>query len=361
VDADGFPPGVVAPPRPGESLQRALAELERINSVSLRPRAARAAAELVDAAERALAQALVALVYAMNLGDPDGPALLTGDVSRRHDFGLGQRDAEQRLRAAWMMPVQDVSPGVPWHVDGSLLGLDVALAPMAMRRLAINRTLIAPTLSGNVRQTFVDGFGLMNPFELTDEARDAIALAIDRGQRRVRALHERSDVARVADGLDLDGWRRRAVQWTAANDPERLETLFSLRELMALGGTPEGLDLDPWGTAATLSTGCVCARMPAPGRLLLASGRRQTGLLATTVPDLNLHIARTLAGLRLPARLAKYVLSAAAVDFVDEVRVTDADDWLALVRGAAAVPLERIEDYVAAAAADGPLVPESVR
>jgi hypothetical protein len=83
------------------------------------------------------------------------------------------------------------------------------------------------------------------------------------------------------------------------------------------------------------------------------------GLMATAVPDLNLHVARMLFRLRLPARLAKYVLSAAVLDFVEEVRATDTDDWLSLVRGAAAVPLERIEDYVAAAAADGPLIPDA--
>ena len=43
------------------------------------------------------------------------------------------------------------------------------------------------------------------------------------------------------------------------------------------------------------------------------------------------------------------------------VKVTDPDDWLSLVRGAGAVPRDRIEDYVAAAAADGPLVPDSSR
>ena len=47
------------------------------------------------------------------------------------------------------------------------------------------------------------------------------------------------------------------------------------------------------------------------------------------------------------------------LDFVDEVRATDLDDWLSLVRAAAAVPRDRIEDYVAAAAADGPLIMES--
>src|SRR6185503_626234 len=99
----------------------------------------------------------------------------------------------------------------------------------------------------------------------------------------------------------------------------------------------------------------------APGRLPLVVGRPSIGLLASVVPDLNLHIARLLSRLRLPARLAKYVLSAAVQDFGDEVRATDPDDWLSLVRAAGAVPRDRIEDYVASAAADGPLVPDSSR
>ena len=46
-------------------------------------------------------------------------------------------------------------------------------------------------------------------------------------------------------------------------------------------------------------------------------------------------------------------------DFIDEVRPTDSDDWLTLVRMARSVTRERIEDYVAAVAADGPLVPDA--
>ena len=45
-------------------------------------------------------------------------------------------------------------------------------------------------------------------------------------------------------------------------------------------------------------------------------------------------------------------------DFIDEARPIDANDWLTLVRSAQAVGRERIEDYVAAVAADGPLLPE---
>jgi hypothetical protein len=361
VDDEGFPPGVAPPPAPQRSVLKALQDLDRSSRASNLPRAA---SELVDAADAAAAQALVSLAYAISLGDPDGAALLPGNVSRRHDFGFNQRSTDQRLRAAWMIPRQDVSPGIPWHLDGSLLGLDVALAHTALRRLSADRALAAPTLTTNDREGFVVSFGLVDPRRLTDASRDGIAAAIERGRRRAALAKDAHDVARLAEVLNLDGWRRRAFAWTVAHEPARLDAMMSLRELMALGGGVPGVDegdLDAWGMSAMLSDGCVCIRMPAPGGLPLVMGRHQIGVLATAVPDVNLHMARTLSYLRLPARLAKYVLSAAVLDFVDEVRGTDPDDWLALVRGAAAVPKERIEDYVAAAAADGPLIVDSAK
>ena len=51
------------------------------------------------------------------------------------------------------------------------------------------------------------------------------------------------------------------------------------------------------------------------------------------------------------------LLSAAALDFIEVVAPKDPDDWWTVARAAQAVPRERIEDYIAAAAAvDGPLV-----
>ena len=220
-DAEGLPPGVVAPPNPRESTIRGIDELAKVTTTSSLTRTARAIAELDDAAEEATAQALVSLAYAVDLGDPEGPALLPGDISRRHNFGFGQRDTDQRLRAAWMIPRVDVSPGVPWHVDGSLLGLDIALAPIALRRLSSDRALEAPTLNSNDRESFAVGFGLMNPFALSDRTRDAIAEAIERGRQRVSVITDVEGVGSLVDELDMDGWRRRAIRWTVAHEPDR--------------------------------------------------------------------------------------------------------------------------------------------
>ena len=307
--------------------------------------------------EDALAGALMAWTYAVSLSGADSPVLLAGTVMRRHDFGSGPVEHGRRLRSAWALPRQDIAVGVPWHVTGSLLGLDVALSGLSLRRVSGDRAIDAPTLSSNERDAFAVAVALLNPFDLHDRDRDAIAAAVERGDARLAALAEDGAAADdIAAEIRMDGWRRRALKWTVVNDPDRVGSLFSMTELLFLGRGPIE-DLGAWGMSALASSGCFCTRLASPNQWRSLVGRPQLGLMASTVADLNLHIAVMLRVLRLPAAVAKSVLSAAMQDFIDEARPTDFNDWLTLVRTAQAVPRERIEDYVAVATADGPLVP----
>jgi hypothetical protein len=230
------------------------------------------------------------------------------------------------------------------------------MAGLQLHRLSTDRVVDAPTLTSNARDTFAVSVAFLNPFALTDAARDGIAQALERGRQRIVTAKTAADLDRISDELQLDGWRRRAAMWTLAHEPERLESLFSLGEFLALGTGGRERDFDSWGLAAIVSSGCMCSVMPAPGRLSVLMGRPQVGLLATAVPDLHLHVVRMLAELRLPATLTKAVLAAAVQDYIDGVRQTDSDDWLSLVRAARVMNRSQFEDYVAAAAADGPLV-----
>ena len=355
-----LPAGVSAPANSRDALRKAIDEIGRDARGKDVKRVARAAEPIGEIVDTLLAQALLSIAYAADVGDPEGTVLLADDVSQRHDFGLGGKDTEGRLRVTWMVPRADVSPGIPWHVTGSLLGLDVGLGTLALRRLNFERVLEAPKLTSNERDAFAISVALLNPFELRDDDRDAIADAIARGRRRVGALSATDTAAfdRAADALGMEGARRRAVRWALVHERDRVASMFSNTELLTLGGG-DVARLNPWGMSMVIAEGCLCSRLTPPGRWPTLLGRPPLGLTASAVADLNLHVATMLRELRLPAPIAKVVLSGAMQDFIDEVKPTDDSDWLTLSRAARSVTRERIEDYVAAATAAGPLVPDT--
>jgi hypothetical protein len=323
-------------------------------------RASRLAPAMIDVADEAFSDAMISLAYAADLGDPDSTAMLARNVALRHDFGFGRRDSDSRTRLAWSIPRQDFLPGVPWHVTGSVLGLDIAMASLSLKRISADRLAEAPHLSSNERDAFAVGVALMNPRSLLDSDRDAIVAAISRGRQRVAGLGPgRERLATVADAVGMDGWRRRALAWMLVEDKDAIPSMFSLAELLILGGGPPLSTVNAWGTIALQSEGCACLRLATPRTWRTFSGRPQMAFMASGVADLNLHVAEVMASMGLPAALLRHVLSAAVLDFIEEVTPADYNDWWAAARFAQTVPRELIEDYVASAAAvDGPLVPD---
>jgi hypothetical protein len=364
------PPGVAPPPNAAETLHKTLDELVRhIKSKDIK-RAARLAEPLLQQSDTLLALALPSIAYAAVVGDPEGAVMLADDVSRRHDFGFAAKDADIRMRTAWSVPRPEVTPGVPWHVNGSLLGLDIALAQLALRRLNFDRVLEAPKVTSNERDTFALSVSLLNPFDHRDRDRDAIAEALQRGRQRIAAIAVQGAGAatpnadgafdRLADELSIDGPRRRAIRWLLGHEPMRVASMFSTTEILLLGGG-RAADLHAWGMSMLAWQGCVCSGLMPAGIWSSLLGRPPLGLTATAIADLNLTVAVLLKDMGLPAALAKVVLGAATQDFLDEVRPTDDADWLTLARAARSLTRERIEDYIGAATATGPLMPASGR
>ena len=364
------PPGISPPPNGRETLRKVTEELAKAVRNKDVTHAADVSGTLVELSDTVLADVLLSIAYAADLGDPDGTVMLAEDVSRRHDFGFNARDADTRLRLAWAVPRAEVAPGVPWHVSGSLLGLDIGLAPLALRRLNFERVLEAPRLTSNERDTFALSVSLLNPFKLRDADRDAISDAVALGQRRVGALRNGGQAAvraaadaaldTIADELSIEGWRRRALRWMLVHEADRVPSMFSLTEILALGGGPAA-DLHAWGMSMLTVQGCPCSRLTPPGRWPTLLGHPPLGLTATAVADIHLHVAIMLKEMRLPAAVAKVVLSGAVQDFIDEAKPTDDADWLSLVRAARAATPDRIEDYLAAATAAGPFVTDTGR
>src|SRR5262245_10193008 len=237
------------------------------------------------------------------------------------------------------------------------MGLDVALSTLVLRRVSTDHVLEAPRLTSNARDTFASSVSLLDPLALTDAGRDAIATAIERGSARVTSLDE-AGVNAIGEELSLEATRVHALRWTLLHEPARVASLLSLTEIFTLGGGKTA-DLQAWGMGVLAVNGCFCTRLLPPGAWRTLSGRPQLGLATAVLPDVNFRVAMVLRELNLPAPLARVVLSAAVQDFIDEVRPTDDGDWLTLSRTARAITRERIEDYVAAATATGPLMPDS--
>jgi hypothetical protein len=250
-------------------------------------------------------------------------------------------------------------PGVPWHVTGALLGLDIALAPLALRRAMSDGVPDAPRLPSIEREAFAAGVSLADTARHTDRDRDRIAGAIAMGRQRVGALVAGIEpFAGVADAIRADGWRRRSLRWLLQNDPAVASAYFSLAELLVLGGGGEVGDLEAWGAPGTHAWSCACTWFPPPGTWTVLAGRTQLPMMAASLVEVQLKVATMLSELRLPAALARPVMACAMQDFLDTASPVDPTDWWNLSRAVQALSRQRFEDYVAAATTDGPLVPD---
>ncbi len=308
-------------------------------------------------AERALADTLTTIVYAASLGDPDGPAVTSGNVALRHDFGLVASPVKSSA-GAWRLPVEHFDGKAAWRIRGSVMGLEAALGRLALRRIDPVAMPGEPKLGSQDRQTLILTAALLNPFAMSDVARDDIAAAIARGRGRAAALSQdptkADDLARAAG---FSEWRRQALAWTAARDGQEVVLQFSLLELFWIGlpGTDVARGIDAWGAAVLPLTGCLCLEMPRPGAWEDFGGRA-SAVLGTRGADVALQIAETLAALKLPASLAPAIGGYAMADVIEHAQLAYTDDWEQFGRAARELPRDRMFDYIAALTAGGPLV-----
>ena len=353
---NALPPGVAVPRDGRESLLRAAEEFDRAGRTNDLRRAVRAGESILALGDIATAQAILSFVYAMHLGDPSGPALLGANVAFRHDFGFGRRDGEGRARGPWAQPRQDFQPGVPWHVVGSMVGLDVALAPLSLHRQRMDGLAAPPKLQSIEREAFAGNVAVLNPRQLSDLDRDRIIAGLSKGRTRIRALRPNSaEFEKLKDEIALDGWRARTLGWMLQNEPNSVENKFSLAELLMLGDPDSAVDA--WGANGLLSFGCACTRFPTPRTWRVLAGRAQLAMMAASTVEMNLELAQRFAVAQLPAALLPSVLETAMQDFIDEVDTADSGDRMALLGYTRTIPITVIEDAVAGTATlDGPLV-----
>lgn len=332
------------------------AEYERLTRIREQIESPGLDAALATGDQDRIANALLALIYTPALGDPEGPALLGEDIAMRHNFGLTGPAGLRREGLAWTPPREQVGDGSPWHVEGSIMGLDIALARLALRRIADNDMPAAPTINLNDQLTFARTVMALNARELTDADRDRIVAAIDRGRDRVKSGSSLAAISELAAEAQLPAAVRQTLPWTMARTPELAPALFTLRDLMWLGKPDLArATLNRWGVFGDSLDGRLRTVMPSPAPWDNFGGRSDGGLIASQAPDLILRLAIETARLKLPARLVPSLLMYAAQDNWHDVDSRFPDDWPAITRQALALSSSRVEDYVAALAGGGPL------
>jgi hypothetical protein len=286
--------------------------------------------------------------------------LLAGNPARQHDFALSMPSS-----AGWWRVAEETPKiGQRLGVLGSLLALDRALGRDWLRPISYDVPEIGRRMTPEDMRGFGEAVAALNPFRLTDDARDAIVSSVRRGRDRIGAAASASALDALAAQAGVDGQRRRLIRWTAARDPSAASRYFALVEVLRVGaGEPSAVEPAGWGLPTRVFDGSLDVAMPRVLGWQQLSGRpaAPTAVMPACVVDLQLHVAEVLAQLRLPAALTPAVLSFAGWDMVMSAAMTDRDDWFAVIEAAQSLPADRIADYVSALTADGPLVPVDVK
>jgi hypothetical protein len=280
------------------------------------------AERLTAAADAAVADALVGLLYAAHAGPLQDRA--PEALARRHEFGLGVGDAEERARIAFALPHAVSGAGRPWHLEGALPGLEAGFARAALRRASPDPPSHAPELGDAERQAlghFVGQLAALDPAALPDPAR--VREAVERG----RAL-----TGDAAPGLGLAELAARGgIEWPAGFGAPRLLTEHRL-------GLAPPLRATSWDLF----------------------GRERDGLLVERSLDLPVRLLLSLERRGLPGALLPALFPYAAQDAFENLRLLHAGDETAFARFSRDLPEHRVDDYLAALAGDGALVAAEV-
>lgn len=355
TSADGKTPlsEIAEPLDAGKLLTQASRDLARVRGPRDQDRVDEAVERLGRVADWMTSHLLVALAYTPHVGDANGAAARTGSLAFRHRFGVNEASELSRRVDPWKPPTQVDGGGA---VTGALVGLDIALARVSLRRLS--NAVPHPTglSTANVEALAAQAV-LANPRTMATAAAPRLSAALARSRELVRGA---SDDATALDELGararISGERRTLLAWMSTNEPDRVAAMFTLAELATLGGL-ESAAPDAFGTpSAPFNTRWGLAWPDTSGHEPYA-GRPTTGMMPASSPDLMLRVLARLEEAGLPATLAPAVLSYAVQDLLDTTTVASSDDWLGLTRAAGALSKERFDDIVSALAGIGLLAP----
>ena len=165
-------------------------------------------------------------------GTPRTRGILRGGGGRASRLRGARQRRAQRARTVGTSGVV-LGPGRESRVTGSLLGLDVALAPFSLVRLSSRLPPRRPSLNENDRRALIESVALVR--ELGDADRDRIVDAIRKGRDRLAAVATPEQAITMADEIGMTGARRSLLIWSATRTPDRMAAFLSPSELLWLG------------------------------------------------------------------------------------------------------------------------------
>jgi hypothetical protein len=336
-------------------LPQARRELEAVRGAGDRDHVARAVDRLAQAVEWASMQVLLSLAYTPHLDDPGPAAARSGDPAMRHRFGLQETGEASRRDTPWAVPIEADGSGA---AVGSLLGLDHGLAGLALRRPQPAATARPGVVAATADlQTLAVHAALATPRVLGDDTLADLGSALARGRQRVQAARaDRGALDALASVGHLSAERRALIGWMAGQEPERVVEMFTLRELVEIGG-PAAPPPDAFGPPTAPHDTRLGSEWRAGEPWEPFAGRPALGLLPTIAPDLALRVAELLAQARWPAALYPGVVALAVQDVLEAPAPVVGEDWLEWVRRVRSLPQERLGEWVAALVGLRVLVP----
>ena len=317
---------------------------------------AEARTALEDLGEALATTGLAEIAYAASMGWAEDLPLTALGAFRRHVFS--EPSPGGTLDAYWQAPTVVTGRGDPWHVAGSLLGLDDALGPVTLRRPSLRPLGAAPALNTGDRRWFVSTVAGIDRRPFTDDAQRRLVDLLERGRKRLGSAHGIDAVRETAARAGTSPLRQTLASWLAAVNPAAVADVFSMTDMLRLGSStdtvPDGFD--GWAPVQPPVTGRL-----GPGALPALPWERYTGrstrLVSCALPDLTLTLAARLAELELPASLIPDLLPSATFELVNTATPRHADDFDALAERAHLVDRRAVERYLGLLTVGGPLRP----
>ena len=319
-----------------------------------RRRIERATQSVRGVADLVVADALSALVYALAIQDPESPFVMSRELPRRHHLhpgGIGGQRA-----SVWLVPQERTLEREMRHISGALLALDAGVPQLAMRRFAASRPDREPNMSAFVAAGLQRTAALTSAWSVAADDLAGIEQARLRGVAIVETWRDPESRERSLTDAGIAGVRAGWLRWSMSRGMS-VTDMISLEEMVRLGKwTPSSRF--SWGVGSTPSL-CLCLTLPAVNWHMRGEPR-QPDAAAVTIVEPALRTAVELQRRGLPAALASGVLVLVTTDLIEQSVLPYHSDVSAIVEAIRRIPSQRFDDYVAAVAARGPLVPVSV-